>query len=930
MPTDGPFDQLVTRGGRDAAETKRAVATRRADLARTMHSAHARHEELRSELERRRCELEADFARQRAELDAQIAPMKQQLARMQEMMWTVDLYLGRDEHVELIRDGAPAAADTPITIRQRVLVMAEESLVLMDRRSTGMDARDLDAFTEWITADPANLDRVLPEQRGVVVLIPTRVRSDSGNAFEDEARDAENSRSWWLLRNGEKLYLLTADITVGDRVLPRRAEFVEVFDRRLFGFGRAAGEPLVPGSDEWMKLERQADARRRHYMRIMLVLQGIVERTPVWHPLPPAGVNLLTVEAQDSGTVVLIQDDETSIQLGDGRESFGQWQRRLNAKMRPGMRIIGDWHASAFDDLRRDGDVRYRAARHPRLHPRSVGCVPESGVPHLIEDRRDGGVIVRYTRTDTVWKRDVPIPDRPGYVYGGEMPVTPSSRASCLVLPTDSWVLPFDLATREELQYYLNSRDDRSAHFLTMVPTLRSAIAAKDSEAQAEGPFRVLLAAQLIDAGAEPETVDGVLDELVHWWKLANTWAKPLNGNPTHEGRAVRQILAEYRSRRSHDADPSTATIIATGRAVPGAVCVARNRKGAWHVYAASSPAHDPHVFLDITPIDADGTLGTTERWQHLPVRSATLLRPGWAHEDWERWNFAANPMHYLTGPEREAVIAEARAQSAAIALCITETHDKRRPSSRQLISYSWTNPLPPEETPLREQGLRNYRNIDDDLITARTFQITKDRNGVHLTEERGNRYGPSFVQYSASPDDPSWPRFDKVGIPWWPESATRYGDVRARLAWADVDALARVDAWTGRVAAAAAKERERAQAENAVVDQYVKAVSEVIRAEQTATARKRFDEDYGTGAEDLWQPHLETLKLGDPIHPRNLWGLISIARAHDHPVEGQTLSVLDAHARSHRYQAPGEWHPGRQIDLAGFGHVEIPCLVDP
>ncbi|GAA3145798.1 hypothetical protein GCM10020255_023880 [Rhodococcus baikonurensis] len=166
--------------------------------------------------------------------------------------------------------------------------MAEESLVLMDRRSTGMDARDLDAFTEWITADPANLDRVLPEQRGVVVLVPTRVRSDSGNAFEDEARDAENSRSWWLLRNGEKLYLLSADITVGDRVLPRRAEFVEVFDRRLFGFGRAAGEPLVPGSDEWMKLERQADARRRHYMRIMLVLQGIVERTPVWHPLPPA------------------------------------------------------------------------------------------------------------------------------------------------------------------------------------------------------------------------------------------------------------------------------------------------------------------------------------------------------------------------------------------------------------------------------------------------------------------------------------------------------------------------------------------------------------------------------------------------------------------------------------------------------------------
>lgn len=72
-----------------------------------------------AELDRKRTELEAEFAIRRAELEAQIGPLRQRLEQMQEVMWTVDLYLGRDESLRLLRDGQPAPADTPITIRQR-------------------------------------------------------------------------------------------------------------------------------------------------------------------------------------------------------------------------------------------------------------------------------------------------------------------------------------------------------------------------------------------------------------------------------------------------------------------------------------------------------------------------------------------------------------------------------------------------------------------------------------------------------------------------------------------------------------------------------------------------------------------------------------------------------------------------------------------
>ena len=72
-----------------------------------------------------------------------------------------------------------------------------------------------------------------------------------------------------------------------------------------------------------------------------------------------------------------------------------------------------------------------------------------------------------------------------GYVYSAEMPVTPSRRASCLVMPDDTWVLPYDLVSVDELSYYLNSRDSRKS-FLSMVPTIRAALAAKQAEAAQE------------------------------------------------------------------------------------------------------------------------------------------------------------------------------------------------------------------------------------------------------------------------------------------------------------------------------------------------------------------------------------------------------------------------------------------------------------
>lgn len=907
----------------DAATVKAAAAEQRAAAARRMADLRSQAAQADADLARQRADLEARHRRAKADLEARMKPLRQELAQLQEIAWTVDLYLGRDESLRLLRDGTPAASDTPITIRQKVLVMAEESLVLLGRKATGMDADDIEHFVTWLLEDNAHLDRILPDTKGVVVLVPTRVKTDSGNVFENVHRDAANSRAWWLIRNGQRLYLLTTDpdLRVTDRVLPHRSEFTDIFNQRLFGTVGSTRR-VEPGSSEWLKLEQAADARRRHYMRLMLVLQGIIDRTPVWAPLPGRGINLLDVRTQDDGRVVLIQDGDTSTQLGDGRESFADWQRRLNQQLRPGLRIVGNWSNQGFADLYRRGDAHYRGG-HPRLYPRTVDCRPDPDQPHLLEGRRDGGFFIRFERTDQVWRRNVPVPDEPGYVYREKL-VTPTKRASCVVKPTDMWVLPFDLVTQADLRYYLDSRDDRSSHFLTMVPALRAALAAKEAEAAQEAPFRALLGGMLVTAGAEDDRVEGILDDLVTWWKAAHTWARPLNGEPRHEARAAADIVAEF-TRRQESQGAGRDTLVAAGRAVTGVIAVARTRAGDWFAYAPSTPAHDAGVFLDITPIRKDGTLRPVKRWQRVQQRTATALHVAWKTAAWDSWAFTANPRHYLTGPERDQLIEQIRTEHpAGSPLCVTEFFDPATPATRYLTLYSWTGPAP-EDAPARPTArlLSWHSEHTDPFVSSVCRQIVKDTDGARLgPHARPSDIPRSFAHFSSG-------RSRWGDTPWWPDDARDYGDVRPRLVWADETMLDRLKAYTDRCAAAAKTEKDQRRKREADIYRYSTPTHQRIVAARTQALHDRFVEDFGADAEDLWPAHLASLpeKTRVPAHPRDVWTLIACALDHGHTPDGMSLADL---AAEHKQPMPGQSYLQGRFDTGDFGAITVPNLTSP
>lgn len=914
-----PSAAVAPLGG-DAETTRAAARAARADLTRAVRDVDAQVKSAKAELEAQRRSLEAEFAAKRAELEAKVAPLRAELERMSEVLWSCDLYLGRGEDLVLLRDGSPAPAGTPITVRQKVLSMAEESLVALGRKVTGMDADDVPDFVRWLTEDDAHLARVLPEPKGVVVLVPTRVESRSENVWEAASKDAANSTSYWVIRNGQQVYLLTVDpeLQVTQRVLPNRREFTDIFERRLFGFARTQG-PVEPGSAEWQQMQAAADARRRHYMRVMLVLQGLVDRTPVWHPLPAAGVNFLDVRAQDDGRVVLIQDDDPDALLTDGREDFPTWQKRLNARLRPGMRVVAAFDTEAFADLATDYNGR-RTHKHPRLSP-SGASHPDPDTPHLIEDRRDGYLVIRYQRTDKVWRRNVPVPDKPGYVYRGEHPVTPTQRASCTLHPDDRFLLPLDLASVDDLTYYLGSRHNRSKHFLSMVPTIRAALAAKKADAQTEAPFRALLADMLTQAGAPDGAA--LVDALIHQWKVAHAWFRPLNGDPEHEAKAAREIIAAWRAQTAALTDPDREHIITAGKGLDRAVAVAQHKDGRWLALTASPDPHEPSVFLDITPIHRDGTLGSARTWQTLSPRAHSSLTVAWSSPEWSHWTVTTTGHHYLSEPERARLVAEITAAGSGRTIAVTEHHDPTQPGTRHLFRWDWTGEQGPTDTPpvpRHDPHSRHYH--DESPITVTAYQVHKARGKDATVTECSLPPGlpRGFSHYSAAPE--------ARGLPWWPDTATRYSDARPRLVTVDDALLGEVHDHSDRCRAAWQEGRDRVSARNREAYRWVEPIVRALREQQIEQAREEFVQDFGSGADDLWDTHLATLNLTSPIHPNTLWGLVSIALQHQHPVTGSTLGDLVEHAAAHGNKAPGEWHPtvrGGRVDVGGLDTFVVP-----
>jgi len=195
------------------------------------------------------------------------------IEKIYKVLYTIELYLGVNEDVVQLIKGNNAPSESSICFRQQILYMDEEIGVY---ENGGLGYEDIPKFDEWISD---NFKKILHEEKGVVVFrVRRNKKSYTGNSFIDGEKHTEDSKTYFLIRNGDNLYRIHANIRVYPRLFPLKHEINSVLE-----------------NIKWKRDEKDADKLIMSYQRNFLVLQGILDRTDIFSPIPE-GVNVFDID----------------------------------------------------------------------------------------------------------------------------------------------------------------------------------------------------------------------------------------------------------------------------------------------------------------------------------------------------------------------------------------------------------------------------------------------------------------------------------------------------------------------------------------------------------------------------------------------------------------------------------------------------------
>lgn len=324
-------------------------------------------------------------------LEAEIGCLSGMRDAVKSRIFAVEIYAGLIEEVVTIRDGVPAPRDERVRIFQRRHYMDEECLLRYE--AGGMRFADIQAFDAWL-AQPENMDRLLPFPRCALAFRVRRFeREGHGRSLSDfvtlmqEARDAK--RTYLYLRNGEQLYRLETAMDFGehlfetqrapgelwaemfgsrvDRVLNRtelrqaRAEDKEHRWKREF----IRFHPTSVYYDDIARFLRERDEKHNH---LVLLLQGLFDRSPVFSPHPPWS---LWSDSGFTAAVELVFDGTRTIAPGE-KPDFEAYRQRLAATIAVGSVTIGQealWEQRETDKFHAANPSSYRERFTPYGDP---------------------------------------------------------------------------------------------------------------------------------------------------------------------------------------------------------------------------------------------------------------------------------------------------------------------------------------------------------------------------------------------------------------------------------------------------------------------------------------------------------------------------------------------------------------------------------
>lgn len=253
--------------------------------------------------------------------------MKKRLSVVEDKIFTLEVYAGLQETVRQIADGKPAPIAEPIAIRQAMRFMDEETL--LDYDDGGMDFAKLSDFDEWLVKS-CNLNRILPEKRGVCAFQIRRNRKDYGpvtslwEAWAQCEKHEWNFTTYLVIRNGERVYRIASEVDFAPRLIPLRTEFDDAFVKKA-KWHDEKDKRITPQDFAYDEFAEELFKNLRGYNRIVVLIQGLLDRSECFHPHAP--INLAS-EASMHEWLRFIRDEEDCID--DGAETWAEYRERVN------------------------------------------------------------------------------------------------------------------------------------------------------------------------------------------------------------------------------------------------------------------------------------------------------------------------------------------------------------------------------------------------------------------------------------------------------------------------------------------------------------------------------------------------------------------------------------------------------------------------
>ena len=375
-------------------------------------------------------------------LQAQAEAMAPVIGAIRERVFSVELYAGLVEQVVQVTDGKPAGATEKLHLFQRRAYMDEECLAHYE--AGGMEFKDLAAFDAWIArpANVARLLPFPRCMLAFQVRRhhKTREMHSLADYFRIMALQDQDKYTFLYMRNGEQLYRLATQIEFGADLFPdltedqlgsvlyakhghsskliperrwldmrererryekackereaatkdmspkkaaeyREAHPIEEEDSHRWSFEKSSMySPFNRTNVYYDDIAKHIHEEMTRHNHLVLVLQGLLDRSPVMQPHPPW--QLWTADGFTSA-LELHYDDKRALTPGDAPD-FQAYRERLNATITVGTVTLGQrrvWHQ------RKKKDHPY-SDNGPDKFSRVAALGKEVGQGHLPLDTR--------------------------------------------------------------------------------------------------------------------------------------------------------------------------------------------------------------------------------------------------------------------------------------------------------------------------------------------------------------------------------------------------------------------------------------------------------------------------------------------------------------------------------------------------------------